>query len=169
MATRNLLHAPCPFRVLHPDVTVVQPGQDWDGDNGTAPLHPGACAGGTGVPSRGLTCAGDVGGGVMLQWNIRIATFFIVSAAIATTAVAQPQKHQGGGAPAARPAPAPHAAPAPAAPAPHAAAPAPHAAAPAPHAAAPAPRAPAPHIAAPRAAPQIAAPRHAPPQASAQR
>jgi histone H3/H4 len=56
----------------------------------------------------------------MLQWNIRIATFFIVSAAIATTAVAQPQKHQGGGAPAARPAPAPHAAPAPAAPAPHA-------------------------------------------------
>ena len=91
----------------------------------------------------------------MLQWNIRIATFFIVSAAIATTAVAQPQKHQGGGAPAARPAPAPHAAPAPAAPAPHAAA--------------PAPRAPAPHIAAPRAAPQIAAPRHAPPQASAQR
>jgi len=76
----------------------------------------------------------------MLQWNIRIATFFIVSAAIATTAVAQPQKHQGGGAPAARPAPAPHAAPAPAAPAPHAAAPAPHAAAPAPHAAAPAPR-----------------------------
>jgi LTXXQ motif family protein len=91
----------------------------------------------------------------MLQWNIRIATFFIVSAAIATTAVAQPQKHQGGGAPAARPAPAPHAASAPAAPAPHAAA--------------PAPRAPAPHIAAPRAAPQIAAPRHAPPQASAQR
>jgi LTXXQ motif family protein len=98
----------------------------------------------------------------MLQWNIRIAIFFIVSAAIATTAVAQPQKHQGGGAPAARPAPAPHAAPAPAASAPHAAAPAPHAAA-------PAPRAPAPHIAAPRAAPQIAAPRHAPPQASAQR
>jgi hypothetical protein len=98
----------------------------------------------------------------MLQWNIRIATFFIVSAAIATTAVAQPQKHQGGGAPAARPAPAPHAAPAPAAPAPHAAAPAPHAAAPAPHA-------PAPHIAAPRAAPQIAEPRHAPSQASAPR
>src|SRR5437763_4396068 len=84
--TQNLLHAACPFRVLHPDVTVVQPGQDWDSDNGTAPLHPGVCAGGTSISSRGLTCAGDVGGGVMLQWNIRIATFFIVSAAIATTA-----------------------------------------------------------------------------------
>ncbi len=97
----------------------------------------------------------------MLQWNIRIATFFIVSAAIATTAAAQPQKQGGkpGGAPAARAAPAapaPHAAPAPRpAPAPHAAA--------APHAA------PAPHVSAPRAAPQIAAPRHAPQQASAPR
>jgi hypothetical protein len=107
---------------------------------------------------------GDVGGGVMFRWNTRIATFFIVSAVIATTAAAQPQKPGGkpGGAPAARAAPA--------APAPHAA-PTPHPAA-APHAApAPqvsAPRA-APHIAAPRAAPQIAAPRHAPPPASAQR
>src|SRR5262249_21501613 len=82
-----------------------------------------------------------------------------VSAAMATTAAAQPQ-HKQGGAPAARPAPAaptPHAAPAPrAAPAPHIAVPraAPQMAA---------PRA-APHIAAPRAAPHIAAPRHAPPQ-----
>src|SRR5256886_1619522 len=98
----------------------------------------------------------------MFQWNTRIATVFIVSAAIATTAAAQPQHKQGGGAPAARPAPA---APAPhAAPPPHAA-PAPRAA-PAPQASAP--RA-APQMAAPRAAPHIAAPRHAPPQASAQR
>src|SRR6516162_5857458 len=82
----------------------------------------------------------------MFQWNTRIATVFIVSAAMTTTAAAQPQHKQGGGAPAARPAPA---------------APAPRAA-PAPHAA-PAPRAaPATHIAAPRAAPQVAAPRAAP-------
>src|SRR5215813_8437393 len=72
----------------------------------------------------------------MFQWNTRIATVFIVSAAMATTAAAQPQ-HKQGGAPAARPAPA----------------------APTPHAA-PAPRAaPAPHIAVPRAAPQTAAAR----------
>ena len=49
----------------------------------------------------------------MFQWNTRIATVLIVSAAMATTAAAQPQHKQGGGAPAARPAPA--------APAPHAA------------------------------------------------
>src|SRR6266581_2588865 len=68
----------------------------------------------------------------MFQWNTRIATVFIVSAAMATTAAAQPQHKQGGGAPAARPAPA-----------------------------APAPRA-APHIAAPRAAPpQAGGPRTA--------
>jgi hypothetical protein len=50
----------------------------------------------------------------MFQWNTRIAAFLIVSAAMATSAAAQP--HKGGGAPAARPAPAapaPHAAPAP--------------------------------------------------------
>src|SRR5262245_50707045 len=95
----------------------------------------------------------------MFQWNTRIATVFIVSAALATTAAAQPQKQGGkpGGAPAARAAPAPAAR---AAPAPHPA-PAPHVAAaprpaPAPHAAA-APRA-APHIAAQRAAPHAAAP-----------
>ena len=110
----------------------------------------------------------------MFQWNTRIATVFIVSAAMATTAAAQPQHKQGGGAPAARPAPAapaPHAAPAPrAAPAPQASAPraAPQMAAPraAPHIAAP--RA-APQMAAPRAAPHIAAPRHAPPQAGGPR
>src|SRR5262245_37185561 len=87
----------------------------------------------------------DVGGGVMFQWNTRIATVFIVSAAMATTAAAQPQHRQGGGAPAPRAAP-------------HIAAPraAPHMAAPrvAPQMAAP--RA-APHIAAPRAAPQMRA------------
>ena len=112
---------------------------------------------------------GHAGGGVMFQWNTRIAACFIVFAALLTTAVAQPQKQGGkpGGAPAARPAPAapaPHVAPAPrAAPAPHASAP--HAA---PQMAAPraapdiaAPRA-APQAAAPRAAPHIAAPRHAP-------
>jgi len=84
----------------------------------------------------------------MFQWNTRIATVFIVSAALATTAAAQPQKQGGkpGGAPAARAAPA-----APAA----RAAPAPHPA-PAPHAAA-APRA-APHIAAPHVSAQRAAP-----------
>jgi uncharacterized protein YicC (UPF0701 family) len=90
----------------------------------------------------------------MFQWNIRIAAILIVSAAMATTAAAQPQKQGGkpGGAPAARAAPA-----APAA----RAAPAPHPA-PAPHVAA-APRAApaAPHIAAPRAAPHVAAPRAA--------
>jgi hypothetical protein len=32
------LNAACPFRKLCPDVVVVQPGQDWDGDNGTGPL-----------------------------------------------------------------------------------------------------------------------------------
>jgi hypothetical protein len=83
----------------------------------------------------------------MFQWNTRIAILFIVSAAIATTAAAEPQKQGGkpGGAPAARAAPAPHAVPAPRpAPAPHVAAP---------HAA------PAPQASAPRAAPHIAAPR----------
>src|SRR5262245_29700641 len=105
----------------------------------------------TRTPFLALT-VGDVGDGVMFQWNTRIATVFIVSAAMATTAAAQPQHKQGGGAPAARPAPA--------APAPHPA-PAPHAA-PAPRAApqAAAPRA-APHIAAPRAAPQAGGPRTA--------
>src|SRR5215472_14108748 len=102
----------------------------------------------------------------MFQWNTRIATVFIVSAALATTAAAQPQKQGGkpGGAPAARAAPAAPAARA--APAPHvAAAPRP---APAPHAAA-APRA-APHIAAPRAAPHVSAQRAAPqPQRAAPR
>src|SRR5215471_18061545 len=90
----------------------------------------------------------------MFRWNTRIATVFIVSAALATTAAAQPQKQGGkpGGAPAARAAPA--------APAPHVA-PAPRPA-PAPHAAA-APR-PAPHIAAPRAAPHVSAQRAAPRQ-----
>jgi LTXXQ motif family protein len=91
----------------------------------------------------------------MFQWNIRIAAILIVSAAMATTAAAQPQK-QGGkpsGAPAARAAPAAPAARA--APAPHPA-PAPHVAA-APRPAPAAPRA-APHIAAPRAAPHAAAP-----------
>src|SRR5499433_832511 len=104
----------------------------------------------------------------MFQWNTRIATVFIVSAALATTAAAQPQKQGGkpGGAPAARAAPAAPAARA--APAPHPA-PAPHVAAaprpaPAPHAAA-APR-PAPHIAAPRAAPHVSAQRAAPRQAA---
>ena len=69
---------------------------------------------------------GHAGGGVMFQWNTRIAACFIVFAALLTTAVAQPQKQGGkpGGAPAARhapAAPAPHVAPAPrAAPAPHA-------------------------------------------------
>jgi hypothetical protein len=28
----------CPFRKSYPDVTVVQPGQDWDGDDGTGTL-----------------------------------------------------------------------------------------------------------------------------------
>ena len=28
----------CPFRKSYPDVVVVQPGQDWDGDNGTGAL-----------------------------------------------------------------------------------------------------------------------------------
>jgi hypothetical protein len=28
----------CPFRKSYPDVLVVQPGQDWDGDNDTGPL-----------------------------------------------------------------------------------------------------------------------------------
>src|SRR5262245_16835784 len=83
----------------------------------------------------------------MFQWNIRIAAILIVSAAMATTAAAQPQKQGGkpGGAPAARAAPAPHPAPAP-----HVAvAPRPAPAAPraAPHAAAP-------HVSAQRAAPQ---------------
>ena len=99
----------------------------------------------------------------MFQWNIRIAAFLIVSAAMATTATAQPHK-QGGApapraaaaAPAARAAPAPHATPAPhAAPAPHVAA-APHPAPAAPHVAAPraAPHIAAPHVSAQRAAPQ---------------
>src|SRR5215472_4843168 len=96
----------------------------------------------------------------MFQWNTRIATVFIVSAALATTAAAQPQKQGGkpGGAPAARAAPAPAAR---AAPAPHPA-PAPHvAAAPRP---APAPHAAAPHVSAQRAAPrQVARPSGGPP------
>src|SRR6516165_5156062 len=91
----------------------------------------------------------------MFQWNIRIAAFLIVSAAMATTATAQP--HKQGGAPAPRAAaPAPHPAPAPhAAPAPHVAA-APHPAPAAPHVAAPraAPHIAAPHVSAQRAAPQ---------------
>jgi hypothetical protein len=29
----------CPFRKSYPDVMVVQPGQDWDGDNDTGTLH----------------------------------------------------------------------------------------------------------------------------------
>ena len=29
---------PCPFRKSDPDVLVVQPGQDWNGDNDTGPL-----------------------------------------------------------------------------------------------------------------------------------
>src|SRR5215467_724005 len=97
----------------------------------------------------------------MFQWNTRIATVFIVSAALATTAAAQPQKQGGkpGGAPAARAAPAPAAR---AAPAPHAAA-APRAA---PHIAAQraAPHAAAPHVSAQRAAPrQVARPSGGPP------
>ena len=28
----------CPFRKSYPDVLMVQPGQDWDGDNDTGPL-----------------------------------------------------------------------------------------------------------------------------------
>src|SRR5258708_39153095 len=28
----------CPFRKSYPDVMVMQPGQDWDGDNGTGAL-----------------------------------------------------------------------------------------------------------------------------------
>src|SRR6266545_2420459 len=63
-----------------------------------------------------LNSAGDAGGGAMFQWNsTRIAACFIVSAAMATTAAAQPQK-QGGGAPPGRGGPAasaPQAAPAP--------------------------------------------------------
>src|SRR5262249_32604258 len=113
----------------------------------------------TRTPPPALIHKSDPGGGVMFQWNTRIATVFIVSAALATTAAAQPQKQGGkpGGAPAARAAPAPAAR---AAPAPHPP-PAPHVAAaprpaPAPHAEA-APRA-APHIAAQRAAPHAAAP-----------
>src|SRR5512132_70471 len=113
----------------------------------------------TRTPVRTLSSAGNAGGGAMFQWNsTRIAACFIISATMATTAAAEPQK-QGGGAPPGRGGPAasaPHAAPA--------ARPAP-----APHAA-PAPRAaPAPQAAAPRPAPQIAAPRHAPAQASAPR
>src|SRR5215472_62039 len=92
----------------------------------------------------------------MFQWNTRIATVFIVSLAMATTAAAQPQKQGGKPGGAARAAPA-----APAA----RAAPAPHPA-PAPHVAA-APR-PAPHIAAQRAAPHAAAP-HVSAQRSAPR
>src|SRR5215831_14346051 len=82
----------------------------------------------------------------MFQWNARIATVFIVSLAMATTAAAQPQKQGGkpGGAPAARAAPA-----APAA-----------RAAPAPHAAAP-------HVSAQRAAPRQAARPSGGPPASA--
>jgi hypothetical protein len=93
----------------------------------------------------------------MFQWNIRIAALFIASAAIATTATAQPQKQGGkpGGAPAARAAPAPHPAPAPHVAAAPRAAPAPHASAP--HIAAP-------HLSAQRAArQQLARPSGGPP------
>jgi hypothetical protein len=90
-----------------------------------------------------LTRAGGDGVRVMLQWNIRTATFVIFSTALATTTAAA-QLPKGG--PAA--APAPHAAPMPhIAPAPHISAP---------HISA------APQIAAPRVAPQISAPRVAP-------
>jgi hypothetical protein len=95
----------------------------------------------------------------MFQWNTRIATVFIVSAALATTAAAQPQKQGGkpGGTPAARAAPAAPAARA----APHPA-PAPHVAA-APHVTPAAPRA-APHVSAQRATPrQLARPSGGPP------
>src|SRR5262249_20150535 len=83
----------------------------------------------------------------MFQWNIRIAALFIASAAIATTANAQP--HKGEGAPPARAAPA-----APPSPAPH---PAPAGAA-APRGPPAAPRA-APHVAAPHVSAQRAAPK----------
>ena len=91
---------------------------------------------------------------LVLQSNIRTATFVILSIALATTAGAQPSK--GGFAPPA--APVPHVAPAPhisTAPAPHiSAGPAPHmSVAPAPHIFV------APQISAPRVAPQISAPR----------
>ena len=33
----------CPFRKLYPDIMVVQPRQDWDGDNGTGPLDCPTC------------------------------------------------------------------------------------------------------------------------------
>jgi hypothetical protein len=36
---RFLLQVGCPFRKLYPDVMVVQPGQDRDGNNDTGPLH----------------------------------------------------------------------------------------------------------------------------------
>jgi len=29
----------CPFRKSYPDAVVVQPGKDWDGDDGASPLH----------------------------------------------------------------------------------------------------------------------------------
>src|SRR5262245_47571314 len=84
----------------------------------------GPVASETRTPPPALIHESDPGGGVMFQWNTRIATVFIVSAALATTAAAQPQKGGGkpGGAPAARAAPAPHAAAAPP-PAPHVAPP----------------------------------------------
>jgi hypothetical protein len=33
----------CPFRKLYPDIMVVQPRQDWDGDNGAGPLDCPTC------------------------------------------------------------------------------------------------------------------------------
>ena len=33
----------CPFRKLYPDVMVVQPGQNWDSDNGAGPLDYPTC------------------------------------------------------------------------------------------------------------------------------
>src|SRR6266496_74532 len=53
----------------------------------------------TRTPARTLSSAGNAGGGAMFQWNsTRIAACFIISATMATTAAAEPQK-QGGGAP----------------------------------------------------------------------
>src|SRR6516165_3589942 len=104
------------------------------------------------MPPPALIHKGDPGGGVMFHWNTRIATVLIVSAALATTAAAQPQKQGGkpGGAPAARAAPAAPAARVAAAPRP----------APAPHAAAAPRAAPQPQRAAPR---QVARPSGGPP------
>jgi hypothetical protein len=34
----SMVKAECPFRKSYPDVLVVQPGQDWDGDYDAGPL-----------------------------------------------------------------------------------------------------------------------------------